>query len=69
MKITASNLIYCCLYIGQYEFLYFSSTVYTTFTDNILIITDRNEYQESSWGKERPVRKAENLTAICEPFV
>jgi hypothetical protein len=29
---------------------------------------NRNEYQESSWGgKGRQVRKADNLTAICEP--
>jgi hypothetical protein len=25
--------------------------------------------QESSWGKERPERKTDNLTAICEPIV
>jgi hypothetical protein len=32
--------------------------------------SNRNEYQESSWGgKIRPVRKADNLTAICEPIV
>jgi hypothetical protein len=31
--------------------------------------SNRNEYQESSWGKGRPVRKADNLTAICEPIV
>jgi hypothetical protein len=30
---------------------------------------NRNEYQESSWGKERPARKADNLTTICEPIV
>jgi hypothetical protein len=29
----------------------------------------RNEYQESSWGKGRQARKADNLTAICEPTV
>jgi hypothetical protein len=29
-----------------------------------------NEYQEYSWGgKGRPARKADNLTAICEPTV
>jgi hypothetical protein len=28
--------------------------------------SNRNEYQELSW---RPVQKAENLTAICEPTV
>jgi hypothetical protein len=27
--------------------------------------TNRNEYQESSWGKGWPARKADNLTAIC----
>jgi hypothetical protein len=33
--------------------------------------SNRNEYQESSWGggKERPARKVENLTVICEPTV
>jgi hypothetical protein len=31
---------------------------------------NRNEDQESSWGgKGRPARKADNLTAICEPIV
>jgi hypothetical protein len=30
---------------------------------------NRNEYQESSWGKERPARKTDNLTAICESVV
>jgi hypothetical protein len=31
----------------------------------------RNEYQKSSWGVKggRPERKADNLTAICEPTV
>jgi hypothetical protein len=30
----------------------------------------RNDYQEFSWGDtERPARKADNLTAICEPIV
>jgi hypothetical protein len=30
--------------------------------------SNRNEYQESSWGcKGRPARKADYLTAICEP--
>jgi hypothetical protein len=27
--------------------------------------SNRNEYQESSLGKRRPARKADNLTAIC----
>jgi uncharacterized FlgJ-related protein len=31
--------------------------------------SDRNEYQESSWGTGRAARKADNLTAICEPIV
>jgi hypothetical protein len=32
--------------------------------------SDRNEYLEDSWGgKARPTRKADNLTAICEPIV
>jgi hypothetical protein len=32
---------------------------------------NRNEYQESPWGgcKGRQPRKADNLTAICEPIV
>jgi hypothetical protein len=35
-------------------------------------VDNRNEYQESSrggGGKGRPVRKADNLTAICEQIV
>jgi hypothetical protein len=32
------------------------------------IAYNRNEYQESSWGKGWPARKADNLTAICEPI-
>jgi hypothetical protein len=31
--------------------------------------SDRNEYQEFSGGKGRPARKADNLTANCEPIV
>jgi hypothetical protein len=32
--------------------------------------SNRNEYQEGSCGgKEKPARKADNLTAICEPIV
>jgi hypothetical protein len=32
--------------------------------------SNRNEYQDSSWrGKGRPARKADNVTAICEPIV
>jgi hypothetical protein len=32
--------------------------------------SNRNEYQEPSWGGEgRPAPKADNLTAICEPIV
>jgi hypothetical protein len=32
--------------------------------------SNKNEYQESSWGgKKRPARRADNLTAICEPIV
>jgi hypothetical protein len=32
-------------------------------------VSDRNEYQESSWGKGRPARKADNYTAIYRPIV
>jgi hypothetical protein len=31
--------------------------------------SNKNEYDESSWGKKRPARRADNLTAICEPNV
>jgi hypothetical protein len=34
--------------------------------------SNRNEYQESSWGrggKGRPANKADNLTAICELII
>jgi hypothetical protein len=35
-----------------------------------LTASNRNEYQESSWGgKRRRASKADNLTAICEPIV
>jgi hypothetical protein len=37
----------------------------------VLVLTqplNRNEYQESSWGKERPARNADKLTAIYEPI-
>jgi hypothetical protein len=36
-------------------------------------VSNRNEYQKqknkTSGGRERPVRRADNLTAICEPIV
>jgi hypothetical protein len=33
-------------------------------------VSNRNEYEESSWGlKVRPERKADNLTANYEPIV
>jgi hypothetical protein len=31
--------------------------------------SNKNEYQELPRGKGRPVRKAVNLAAICEPIV
>jgi hypothetical protein len=31
--------------------------------------SNRNEYQESSWGKGRPACEADNLTTISEPTV
>jgi hypothetical protein len=31
--------------------------------------SNRNEYQESSWVKGRPERRADKLTASCEPIV
>jgi hypothetical protein len=32
--------------------------------------SNRNEYQESSWGgKGRLARKNDNFTAICEPII
>jgi hypothetical protein len=37
------------------------------------LASNRNEYQESSWEwgevKGRPMRRADNLAAICEPIV
>jgi hypothetical protein len=30
---------------------------------------NRYVYQEFSWGKAGPARKADNLTAICEPII
>jgi hypothetical protein len=36
----------------------------------IVPISNKNDYQESSWGGNgRPVVKADDLTAICEPIV
>jgi hypothetical protein len=32
--------------------------------------SSRKEYQEFSWAvKVQPARKADNLTAICEPII
>jgi hypothetical protein len=31
--------------------------------------SNRNEYQESSWGVMGGRRKADNFTAICDPIV
>jgi hypothetical protein len=31
--------------------------------------SDRNEYQESSWGKGQPAHKADKPTAICDLIV
>jgi hypothetical protein len=32
--------------------------------------SNRNEYQEDSWGgRGVPARKADKLTAICEPII
>jgi hypothetical protein len=31
--------------------------------------SNRNEYQESSWGEVRQAPKADNLTTICKPSV
>jgi hypothetical protein len=30
---------------------------------------NKNEYQESSWGRKRPARTADNLAVIYEPNV
>jgi hypothetical protein len=36
----------------------------------VVSASNQNEYQESSWGgKERPTRKADNLTAIYELII
>jgi hypothetical protein len=33
-------------------------------------VSSRNDYQESLWGRnDRPTRKGDNLTALCEPIV
>jgi hypothetical protein len=31
--------------------------------------SNRNEYQEFSWGKKRPVRRIDNVAAIYVPIV
>jgi hypothetical protein len=33
------------------------------------LATKRNEYREYSCGEGRPARRADSLTAICEPIV
>jgi hypothetical protein len=35
----------------------------------VSIAANRNAYQESYSGKERPARKADNLTATCRPTI
>jgi hypothetical protein len=35
----------------------------------VMLLSNRYEYQEYYWGKGRPARKADNLSAICEPIV
>jgi hypothetical protein len=39
-----------------------------TLCPGVNLASNRNEYQEYSWGKARPVRKADNLPAISEPI-
>jgi hypothetical protein len=46
--------------------LYFSIDL--TLGPEVDSASNRNEYQESSWGKGRPVRKVDNITAIFEPI-
>jgi hypothetical protein len=43
------------IFIFNYEFLF--------------VVFNKNEYQESSWGKGRMALNADNPTAICEPIV
>jgi hypothetical protein len=31
--------------------------------------SNRNENQESSWGKGQPVRRTDKLTVVCEPIL
>jgi hypothetical protein len=60
----------CCTKPRQNEALYI---VYTHILEMLQCIMppNRNEYQESPWGggTGRPARKADNLSAICEPNV
>jgi hypothetical protein len=52
---------------GSHSFATPVTCIYSNICMKISHFTsNRNEYQESSWGKRRPVCKSDNLTAICE---
>jgi hypothetical protein len=53
--------------LGSFQF---TSSFQAHYGPGVDSTSNRNEYQVYSWGgKERRVRKADNLTAICEPIV
>jgi hypothetical protein len=47
----------------------FTSSFQPHYDSGVDSASNRNEYQKSSWGKGRLARKADYLTAICEPIV
>jgi hypothetical protein len=52
------------------EFFQFTQSFQPHYGPGVDSASNRNEYQESSWGvKGRPAHKADKLTAICEPIV
>jgi hypothetical protein len=55
----------------EVDFFFFSIYLIlpTALWSGIESTSNRNEYQESSWGKMRPARRADNLAAICESNV
>jgi hypothetical protein len=55
--------------IRSLEYFHFTESFQPQYGPEIDSSPNRNEYHESSWDKERPARKADNLTAICEPVV
>jgi hypothetical protein len=50
-------------------FFQFKQSFQPHYDPDVNSASNRNEYQKSSWGKGRPSRKADNLTAMCVAIV